>query len=87
MKKYKLKFENLELYTFIILAVFIGVASVYFYGFIDKNVYKTITSSEIFLDASSIRISDVNISKFNNVSANIVNKASSKKVNSRNVFE
>ena len=44
-------------------------------SFIERNVYSTITSSEVILDVSSIRIADVSLSKFEDVSLVIRNKA------------
>ncbi len=87
MKRIKFKIANLEIYTFTLLFILVGIATIYFYGFLQKNVYNTITSSEVLLDVGSIRISDINLTKFNEVSEKIENKASSKKVYSKNFLE
>ena len=83
----KFEFKNLELYTYFILLIILSVVSLYFYGFLKTTVYKTITLGEVILDPSTIRISDVNLSRFEDVSKKIDNKAISKKINSKNFFE
>lgn len=66
--------------------IFIILGIIYSYGFFKKNVFDAITNREVILDATTIRISDVNLKQFEEVSKNINNKAISKTVNSRNVF-
>ena len=82
-----IKFKNIELYVYISLFIFVIIAVFYFYGFLKTTVYRTITSEEIILDPSSIRISDVNLSRFEEVSKKIKNKDISQKVNSKSFFE
>ena len=86
MKKSNFKLENLEIYTYFLLSILIAIISIYFYSFVQQNVYETIISNNVELDATTIRISDVNINKFEKVTNDIEKKSSSKKVKSRNIF-
>lgn len=86
MKKNNFKLENLEIYTYFLLSILIAIISIYFYSFVQQNVYETIISNNVELDATTIRISDVNINKFEKVTNDIEKKSSSKEVKSRNIF-
>ncbi len=87
MKKIKFKFENIELYTYIIISILMVFILLIFYNFINTNVIKVIGSTEITLDPAKIRISDVNVERFEKIANIIEKKASSKKTSSRVVFE
>jgi len=87
MKKIKLKFENIELYTYIIISILMVFTLLIFYNFINTNVIKVIGSTEVTLDPAKIRISDVNVERFEKIANIIEKKASSKKTSSRVVFE
>ena len=87
MNKTKFKIENLNIYTYSILSLLIIVLSIYFYNFINTNVVKAINSRDIYLDPATIRIPDVNITRFDNVENKIKNKASSKNIRSKSFFQ
>lgn len=87
MKKNFFKFENLALYTYLVLSLIIITLFIWLFSFLKTNAYNTITTSEIILDPSSIRIVDVNLDRFDKVLKNINNKASSQRVSPKSVFE